>query len=46
MIVNNYDSESETLQYLDGIAAQGIFGVYILYFLVIIILLCFLYLHI
>ena len=26
-IVNNYDSESETLQYLDDIAAQGIFGV-------------------
>ena len=26
-IVNNYDSESETLQYLDDIAAQGILGV-------------------
>ena len=26
-IVNTYDSESETLQYLDDIAAQGIFGV-------------------
>ena len=26
-IVNNYNSESETLQYFDDIAAQGIFGV-------------------
>ena len=27
MKLNNYDDESETLQYLDDIAAQGIFGV-------------------